>query len=37
LKRYVRKANPTELRVVEMEQGNKKSRFIAWTFKTPKS
>ena len=37
LKRYVRKANPTELRVVEMEQGNKKSRFIAWTFKTPES
>ena len=37
LKRFVRKANPTELRVVEMEQGNKKSRFIAWTFKTPKS
>ena len=37
LKRYVRKANPTELRVVEMEQGNKKSRFIAWTFKTLES
>jgi len=34
LKRYVRKANPRELRVVEREHGNKKSRFIAWTFKT---
>lgn len=35
LKRYVRKAKPAEVRVVEMEQGNKKSRFIAWTFNTP--
>lgn len=35
LKRYVRKSEPTEIRVVDMAQGNKQSRFIAWTFKTP--
>lgn len=32
-KRFIRKGNPTDLKVVEMEQGNKESRFVAWTFK----
>ena len=31
-KRFIRKGNPTEIKVVEMEQGNKVSRFVAWTF-----
>ncbi len=32
IKRAINKTKPTEVRIVEMEQGNKKSRFIAWTF-----
>jgi len=35
LKRCIKKSDPTEIRIVEMAQGNKRSRFIAWTFKTP--
>ena len=33
IKRAVNKTVPTEVKIVEMEQGNKKSRFIAWTFR----
>ena len=33
IKRAINKTKPTEVRIVEMEQGNKQSRFIAWTFK----
>ncbi len=33
IKRAINKTNPTEVRIIEMEQGNKKSRCIAWTFK----
>ncbi|MFT5437829.1 MAG: 23S rRNA (adenine1618-N6)-methyltransferase [Ulvibacter sp.] len=33
IKRAVNKTLPTEVKIVEMEQGNKKSRFIAWTFR----
>lgn len=33
-KRFIRKGNPTEIKVVEMGQGNKVSRFVAWTFQT---
>ncbi|CAI8281258.1 MAG: Ribosomal RNA large subunit methyltransferase F [Owenweeksia sp. TMED14] len=33
LKRCIMKSKPTEIRIVEMAQGNKQSRFIAWTFK----
>lgn len=32
IKRAINKTKPTEVRIVEMEQGNKQSRFIAWTF-----
>jgi 23S rRNA (adenine1618-N6)-methyltransferase len=32
-KRYIRKGEPTEVREIEMTQGNKESRFVAWTFK----
>ena len=32
IKRAINKFFPTEIRVVEMEQGHKKSRFVAWTF-----
>ena len=32
IKRAINKTKPTEIRIVEMEQGNKQSRFIAWTF-----
>ena len=32
IKRAINKTKPTEVRIVEMEQGNKLSRFIAWTF-----
>ena len=32
IKRAINKTNPSEVRIVEMEQGNKQSRFIAWTF-----
>ncbi|MDP2686545.1 MAG: 23S rRNA (adenine(1618)-N(6))-methyltransferase RlmF [Aequorivita sp.] len=33
IKRSINKTKPTEVRIVEMEQGNKQSRFIAWTFR----
>ncbi len=33
IKRAVNKTLPTKVKVVEMEQGNKKSRFVAWTFR----
>ncbi|WGF91227.1 23S rRNA (adenine(1618)-N(6))-methyltransferase RlmF [Aequorivita marisscotiae] len=33
-KRAINKTKPTNIKIVEMEQGNKQSRFIAWTFKT---
>ncbi|WP_347372904.1 23S rRNA (adenine(1618)-N(6))-methyltransferase RlmF [Aequorivita sp. Q41] len=33
IKRVINKTNPTEVRIVGMEQGNKQSRFIAWTFR----
>ena len=36
IKRAINKTPATELRIVEMEQGNKKSRFIAWSFKEEK-
>jgi 23S rRNA (adenine1618-N6)-methyltransferase len=32
IKRAINKTEPSEVRVIDMEQGNKKSRFIAWTF-----
>ncbi len=32
IKRAINKTNPTEVKIVAMEQGNKKSRFIAWRF-----
>ena len=34
IKRAINKTNPSEAKVVEMEQGNKQSRFIAWTYRT---
>ncbi|MFT6868667.1 MAG: 23S rRNA (adenine1618-N6)-methyltransferase [Cyclobacteriaceae bacterium] len=33
IKRAINKTFPTEVKVIDMEQGNKKSRFIAWTFR----
>ncbi|MBU2994331.1 23S rRNA (adenine(1618)-N(6))-methyltransferase RlmF [Octadecabacter sp. 1_MG-2023] len=36
LKRIIGKANATDFRVVEMAQGQKTSRFIAWTYMTRK-
>jgi 23S rRNA (adenine1618-N6)-methyltransferase len=33
IKRAIKKTNPTDIRVIEMELGNKKSRIIAWTFR----
>ena len=33
IKRAVNKTLPKEVKIVEMEQGNKKSRFVAWTFR----
>jgi 23S rRNA (adenine1618-N6)-methyltransferase len=33
IKRVINKTLPTDVKVIEMEQGNKKSRFIAWTFR----
>lgn len=33
IKRAINKTKPTEVRIVEIEQGNKQSRFIAWTFR----
>ena len=32
LKRFIRKGNPTDLKVIEMTHGNKSSQFVAWTF-----
>ena len=32
IKRAINKTLPSEVKVIEMEQGSKKSRFIAWTF-----
>ncbi len=32
IKRAINKTQPTEVRIVDMEHGNKKTRFIAWTF-----
>lgn len=32
IKRAINKTKPSEVKIVEMEQGNKQSRFIAWTF-----
>ncbi len=32
IKRAIRKISPSEFKIVEMGQGNKKSRFVAWTF-----
>jgi 23S rRNA (adenine1618-N6)-methyltransferase len=32
IKRAINKTNPSEMKVIEMEQGNKKSRFVAWTY-----
>lgn len=33
IKRAINKTKPTEVKIIEMEQGNKQSRFVAWTFK----
>ncbi|SDX45781.1 23S rRNA (adenine(1618)-N(6))-methyltransferase RlmF [Aequorivita viscosa] len=33
IKRAINKTKPAEVKIVEMEQGNKQSRFIAWTFR----
>jgi len=33
IKRAINKTHPTEVKVIDMEQGNKKSRFIAWTYR----
>jgi len=33
IKRAINKTKPKEVKIVEMEHGNKKSRFIAWTFR----
>jgi 23S rRNA (adenine1618-N6)-methyltransferase len=33
-KRFIRKGNPTDLKVIELTHGNKSSQFLAWTFKT---
>lgn len=32
IKRAINKTQPTEVRIIDMAQGNKQSRFIAWTF-----
>lgn len=34
IKRALNKTKPSAVKIVEMGQGNKQSRFIAWTFKT---
>ncbi|QAA83284.1 23S rRNA (adenine(1618)-N(6))-methyltransferase RlmF [Aequorivita sp. H23M31] len=34
IKRAINKTQPSEVKIVEMEQGNKQSRFIAWTFQS---
>ncbi|NNG08868.1 MAG: RlmF-related methyltransferase, partial [Arenibacter sp.] len=33
IKRAINKTDPTAVKVINMEQGNKKSRFIAWTYR----
>lgn len=33
IKRSINKTLPQEVKIIEMEQGNKKSRFVAWTFR----
>ncbi len=33
IKRAILKTNPTDLRVIDMALGNKKSRFVAWSFR----
>ena len=33
IKRAIDQTQPSQVKVVDMEQGNKKSRFIAWTFR----
>ena len=33
LKRAIGRTRPTQIKIIEMQQGNKKSRFIAWTFR----
>jgi len=33
IKRAINKTKPTEVKIIEMEQGNKQSHFVAWTFK----
>jgi 23S rRNA (adenine1618-N6)-methyltransferase len=33
IKRAISKVDPTQLKVVDMSQGNKQSRFVAWTFR----
>ena len=33
IKRAINKTDPAEVKVIEMEQGNKKSRFVAWTYR----
>ncbi|MBC8769344.1 23S rRNA (adenine(1618)-N(6))-methyltransferase RlmF [Arenibacter sp. BSSL-BM3] len=33
IKRAINKTQPTAVKVIDMEQGNKKSRFVAWTFR----
>ncbi|MCK0146528.1 23S rRNA (adenine(1618)-N(6))-methyltransferase RlmF [Arenibacter sp. F26102] len=33
IKRAINKTLPTVVKVIDMEQGNKKSRFVAWTFR----
>ncbi|SMG46234.1 RlmF-related methyltransferase [Arenibacter troitsensis] len=32
IKRAINKTLPADVQVIAMEQGNKKSRFVAWTF-----
>lgn len=32
IKRAINKTQPTEVKIIDMAQGNKQSRFIAWTF-----
>lgn len=33
IKRAIKKTNPTDIKVIDMELGNKISRFVAWTFR----
>ncbi|WP_010134852.1 23S rRNA (adenine(1618)-N(6))-methyltransferase RlmF [Ochrovirga pacifica] len=32
IKRAINKTNPTEVKIVDMQQGNKQSRFVAWRY-----